>query len=200
MSRPHRPQRSRPCSQAVPSRAAPPPRRPAAGSWRPAWRCWHRRFPWRCSRDVAGDHHGPLVAGQPPLPGDHGPAGVQVLFGLAAAVGEYPGIAGMDQDVVHGRVVGLRPCDLPGADVAPGQPQAVGAEADTTCRAEPSSSNRRNTHVIASRTASSGEMITWSRRRSPARRAAPAAARRERPWRAVPRSAVTAEGAVQLRT
>ena len=79
---------------------------------------------------VAGDHHGPLVAGQPPLPGDHVPAGVQVLFGLAAPVGEHPGIAGMDQDVVHGRVAGLRPCDLPGADVPPGQPQAVGAEAD----------------------------------------------------------------------
>ena len=53
---------------------------------------------------MAGDHHGPLVAGQPPLPGDHGAAGVQVLFGLAAPVGEDPGIAGMDQDVVHGRV------------------------------------------------------------------------------------------------
>jgi hypothetical protein len=53
-----------------------------------------------------------------------------VLFGFAAAVGEGPGIAGVDQDVVHGRVAGLRPCDLPGADVAPGQPQAVGAEAD----------------------------------------------------------------------
>ena len=79
---------------------------------------------------MAGDHHGPLVAGQPPLPGDHGPAGVQVLFGLAAPVGEHPGIAGMDQDVVHGRVAGLRPGDLPGADVPPGQPQAVGAEAD----------------------------------------------------------------------
>ena len=79
---------------------------------------------------VAGDHHGPLVAREPPLPGDHGPAGGQVLFRLAAAVGEHPGIAGMDQDAVHGRVVGLRPCDLPGADVPPGQPQAVGAEAD----------------------------------------------------------------------
>ena len=79
---------------------------------------------------VAGDHHGPLVAREPPLPGDHGPAGAQVLFGLAAPVGEHPGIAGMDQDVVHGRVAGLRPCDLPGADVPPGQPQAVGAEAD----------------------------------------------------------------------
>ena len=79
---------------------------------------------------VAGDHHGPLVAGKPPLPGDHGPAGAQVLFQLAAPVGEDPGIAGMDQDVVHGRVAGLRPCDLPGADVPPGQPQAVSAEAD----------------------------------------------------------------------
>ena len=79
---------------------------------------------------VAGDHHRPLVAGQPPLPGDHGPAGAQALFGLAAPVGEHPGIAGMDQDVVHGRVAGLRPSDLPGADVPPGQPQAVGAEAD----------------------------------------------------------------------
>ena len=79
---------------------------------------------------VAGDHHGPLVAGEPPLPGDHGPAGVQVLFQLAAPVGEHPGIAGMDQDVVHGRVVGLCPCDLPGADVPAGQPQAVAAQAD----------------------------------------------------------------------
>ena len=79
---------------------------------------------------VAGDHHGPLVAGQPPLPGDHVPAGGHALFQLAAPVGEHPGIAGMDQDVVHGRVVGLRPCDLPGADVPPGQPQAVSAEAD----------------------------------------------------------------------
>ena len=84
--------------------------------------------------DVAGmvtrDHHGPLVTREPPLPGDHGPAGSYVLFGLAAAVGEHPGIAGMDQDAVHGRVAGLRPCDLPGADVSPGQPQAVSAEAD----------------------------------------------------------------------
>ncbi len=79
---------------------------------------------------VAGDHHGPLVSGQPPLAGGHVPAGVQVLFGLAAPVGEDPGIAGVDQDVVHGRVVGLRPRDLPGADVPAGQPQAVGAEAD----------------------------------------------------------------------
>jgi len=79
---------------------------------------------------MAGDHHGPLVAGQPPLPGDHVPAGVQVLFGRAAPVGEHPGIAGMDQDVMHGRVAGLRPHDLPGADVPPGQPQAVRAEAD----------------------------------------------------------------------
>ena len=31
---------------------------------------------------------------------------------------------------MHGRVAGLRPRDLPGADVPPGQPQAVGAEAD----------------------------------------------------------------------
>ena len=79
---------------------------------------------------VARDHHGPLVAREPPLPGDHVPAGVHVLFQLAAPVGEHPGIAGMDQDVVHGRVAGLRPCDLPGADVPPGQPQAVSAEAD----------------------------------------------------------------------
>jgi hypothetical protein len=111
---------------------------------------------------MAGDHHGPLAAGQPPLPGDHGAAGVQVLFGLAAAVGEHPGIPGMDQDVVHGRVAGLRPGDLPGADVPPGQPQAVAAEAATTCRAEPSWSKRRNTHVTASRTASSGVMMTLS--------------------------------------
>ena len=79
---------------------------------------------------VAGDHHGPLAAGQPPVPGDHGAAGVEVLSGFAAPVGERPGITGMDQEAVHGRGVGRRPCDLPGADVAAGQPQAVGAEAD----------------------------------------------------------------------
>ena len=57
-------------------------------------------------------------------------AGVHALFQLAAPVGEHPGIAGMDQDAVHSRVVGLRPGDLAGADVPPGQPQAVSAEAD----------------------------------------------------------------------
>ena len=48
---------------------------------------------------VAGDHHGPLVAREPPLPGDHGPAGGHVLFQLAAPVGEH---------VVWSRAEGVR--------------------------------------------------------------------------------------------
>ena len=122
-------------------RAGPLAMHTMAGSWRPAWRCWRRRFPGDVAGTVAGDHHRPLVTRKPPLAGDHGPMRLlsMCFSGLAAPVGEHPGIAGMDQDVVHGRVAGLRPHDLPGADVPPGQPQAVSAEADDHLpgRAEP---------------------------------------------------------------
>ena len=106
MIRPHRPQRSRPCSSAGPSRAAPPPC-PRGGRQFAAQPCGVGLvgLPGDEPGMVVGDQHRPLLARQQPVPGDaRVPAGVDALLGAGAAEHERPGIGRVGQEVVHRRV------------------------------------------------------------------------------------------------
>ena len=73
------------------------------------------------TRVMIRDHHLPLLAGQPALPGGDLPVRPEIFLGPGAAVAERARVGRMDQDVVHRRVPSLCPHDLAGAQVPAGK-------------------------------------------------------------------------------